>query len=245
MRTKYSVAWFSLFLLAAATILPTPVVAHDASTFTIIVREGALAPNSPQLNEGDAVFWYNVDDREDITHRIVYDGDGDGLFNGSLDWDSGELVASCPTDENGSTDPSCNVTFEVTFNGSLGSGTYHYCDLLSDGTVLEGVITIAADEHDDEEHAHDEDDDHGDDDAHAHGDDDDHAPDDHAADGEDGTTLTGQGEATTQNWLLLVAIVSGIAAVLLIISLMSSKDDLLREEDEPADSDINAIAEEE
>ena len=233
-------AWFSLLLLAAATILPTPVAAHDASTFTVIVRENGLAPTSPHLILGDSVWWYNVDDRENITHRIVYDGDGDGLFNGSLDWDSGELTASCPTDENGSTDPDCSVTFEIPFNGTWGAGTYRYCDLLSDGTVLEGVITIADEAHDEEEHAHGEDDTH-DEEEHAHGEDDTHNED--GAGGEEG--LSGQGDGEWQNWLLLVALVSGIAAVLLMVSLFSKDDDLLREEENSIDSDIDKIAEEE
>ena len=37
---------------------------------------------------------------EGIRHRLVYDHDGDGLYNGTFDWDSGELHAYCETDEN-------------------------------------------------------------------------------------------------------------------------------------------------
>ena len=36
-------------------------------------------------------MWYNADSRENVTQRIVYDADGDGLYNGSEDWDSGEI----------------------------------------------------------------------------------------------------------------------------------------------------------
>ena len=37
-------------------------------------------------------MWYNADSRENVTQRIVYDADGDGLYNGSEDWDSGEFT---------------------------------------------------------------------------------------------------------------------------------------------------------
>ena len=41
-------------------------------------------------------MWYNADSRENVTQRIVYDADGDGLYNGSEDWDSGEIYQDCP-----------------------------------------------------------------------------------------------------------------------------------------------------
>ena len=53
----------------------------------------------------------NVDDREGVSHRIQFDADDDGLFNGSDDFSSNWLSGSCDLDENGSkVDDSCMVT---------------------------------------------------------------------------------------------------------------------------------------
>ena len=82
----------------------------------------------------------------------MFDFDGDGLFNGTDDWDSGELVADCNTtaneNETGAANESeCNVTFMVWFNGTWGIGEYNYEDRLSDGTVLNGTIVVVEDVH--------------------------------------------------------------------------------------------------
>jgi len=229
MRGKASVAWFSLILLAAATLSPAVAVADEGGPFKIIVREDSLGPSAPNLLLGDAVRWHNVDDRENMTHRIVWDADGDGLYNGTYDWDSGPLTSSCATDENGTTDPDCNVIYEIHFDGTWGAGTYHYCDILSDGTVLEGKITISSETHDDNHNSTDE------------------GNSDPTSNEEEGS-LSGeqaQGEGDEQNWLLLVAIFSGLGAVILLLTLITGKDDSLQEEQVPADSDIESIAEEE
>ena len=82
----------------------------------------------------------------------MFDFDGDGLFNGTDDWDSGELVADCNTtaneNETGATNESeCSITFMVWFNGTWGIGEYNYEDQLSDGTVLNGTIVVVEDVH--------------------------------------------------------------------------------------------------
>ena len=226
MGSKDAVAWFSLLLLALAAYLPATAVAHDASTFTIIVREEELTAGSPQLMFNDSVWWINVDDRENITHRIVYDSDGDGLYNGTLDWDSGNLSSSCPLDENGTKiDSECEVTYEIPFNGTWGDGVYHYYDLISDNTVLEGNITVSND---------------------SHGSEGEHSPgeDSHDEDGEHAEGET-QGTTDSRNWLLWVAIASGLASVILLMMLLKSDDDSLREEETDDDFDISAIVGEE
>ena len=128
------------------------VQAHSADTFTVVIKESGLMPGSSQITYNDSVVWHNTDGRENITHRIVFDFDGDGLFNGTDDWESGELVADCNTtsseNETGSTNESeCNITFMVWFNGTFGVGEYNYQDLLSDGTVLNGTIVVMEDVH--------------------------------------------------------------------------------------------------
>ena len=139
-------ALFSSMLGAGA------VQAHSADTFTVVIKQSGLMPGSSQITYNDSVVWHNTDGRENITHRIVFDFDGDGLFNGTDDWDSGELVADCNTtaneNETGATNESeCNVTFMVWFNGTWGIGEYNYEDRLSDGTVLNGTIVVVEDVH--------------------------------------------------------------------------------------------------
>jgi len=118
----------------------------------VVIKQSGLTPSSSQIAYNDSVIWHNTDSRDNITHRIVLDFDGDGLYNGTDDWDSGELVSECDTastengSENGSED-SCNVTFLVWFNGTWGIGEYNYQDMLSDGTVMNGTVIVAEDVH--------------------------------------------------------------------------------------------------
>jgi len=133
-------------LIVMSVFVPTNVQSHSADTFTVVIKESGLTPNSPELLYNDSIVWYNTDSRENITHRIVHDGDGDGLFNGSLDWDSGILYSECNSeDKNNSED--CNSTFQIWFNGTRGLGEYSYQDILSDGTTYNGTITVIEDVH--------------------------------------------------------------------------------------------------
>ena len=139
-------------ILVSMIFLPMNVQAHAADTFTVVVKDTGLTPNSSQIMYNDSVIWHNVDSTENITHRIVFDGDGDGFFNGSNDWDSGELYPECgsnnqtnETDSNQTDD--CNMTFLVWFNGTFGVGEYHYQDILSNGTVLNGTVIVMEDVH--------------------------------------------------------------------------------------------------
>ena len=140
-------------LLFVSSLLSTGAVqAHSADTFTVVIKQSGLTPNSSQITYNDSVVWHNTDSRENITHRIVFDFDGDGLFNGTDDWDSGELVAECNSTagDNGSEEEDsapCNITFLVWFNGTWGVGEYRYQDMLSDGTVLNGTVVVVEDVH--------------------------------------------------------------------------------------------------
>jgi len=141
---------FGVLFLSLMTVT-SAVQAHSADTFTVVIKESGLTPSSSQITYNDSVVWHNTDGRENITHRIVFDYDGDGLFNGTDDWDSGELVAECDTNttnttENG-TEDACHITFLVWFNGTWGVGEYNYQDILSDGTVLNGTVVVIEDVH--------------------------------------------------------------------------------------------------
>ena len=138
-------------LLFTSVVLTGSVQAHSADTFTVVIKESGLTPSSSQIAYNDSVIWHNTDSRENITHRIVFDFDGDGLFNGSDDWDSGELLSECNSTTDNSTEnnsqPDCNITFLVWFNGTWGIGEYAYKDMLSDGTVLNGTVIVTEDVH--------------------------------------------------------------------------------------------------
>ena len=138
-------------LLFSSVVLTGSVQAHSADTFTVVIKESGLTPSSSQIAYNDSVIWHNTDSRENITHRIVFDFDGDGLFNGTDDWDSGELVSECNSTADNSTENSsqsdCSITFLVWFNGTWGVGEYAYQDMLSDGTVMNGTIIVTEDIH--------------------------------------------------------------------------------------------------
>ena len=229
-----AVAWFAAILIAFTGFLPTAAVAHDAGTFTILAKANQLTPNTPQLVFNDSVWWYNVDSTENVTHRIVYDDDGDGLYNGTLDWDSGNLSSECEKDEHGNqTDPDCRVTYEIPFNGTWGPGTYNYQDMLSNGTVNNGTIIVHPDWH----------------------------PSDGESppiggyefgDDEDEQEVDSQDENNgSREWLLWVAAGSGVFALLLVgVLFAGGEENALGTENaenqgHKADSDIDDVAEEE
>ena len=127
--------------------------AHEPNTFTMIIGQEEVIPSNVTgqvLFTNDSVWFRNVDDRENITHRVRLDIDGDGLFNGTEDISSGELYSSCELDENGTKiNQECEVIYKVLFNESTGliSGIFHYEDISSDGSVFTGRIVVNKDEH--------------------------------------------------------------------------------------------------
>jgi plastocyanin len=143
------VAFTALFL--TSLLVPGVVQGHSADTFTVVIKESGLTPNTSQIAYNDSVVWHNTDSRDNMTHRIVFDMDGDGLYNGTDDWDSGELVAECDNAATNASDnesgDDCEFTFMVWFNGTWGVGEYNYQDMLSDGTVQNGTIVVTEDVH--------------------------------------------------------------------------------------------------
>ena len=106
---------FAFFLLAS--FLSPVVPAHEPKEYTILLtQEGTTPQTIPDdvLVQTDFLFFMNVDDREGVSHRIQFDADDDGLFNGSDDFSSNWLSGSCNLDENGSkVDESCMVTESI------------------------------------------------------------------------------------------------------------------------------------
>jgi hypothetical protein len=134
-----------LFALVLALVLPSA-EAHPAGTFSIIVRDDGIVPETASFRYNDTALWIDVGEDDNLTHRIVYDSDGDGLYNGTYDWDSGTLHNECERDENGTKlDDECQTQFRVTFNSTFGPGTYYYQDLLSDGGILNATLVVNPD----------------------------------------------------------------------------------------------------
>ena len=128
-------------ILLSLILAPGIAQAHSASTFNVIIKQNDLQPGTTQIEYNDSIMWYNADSRENVTQRIVFDADGDGLYNGSADWDSGEIYQECtPPSNNSSSD--CKESFTVWFNGTWGVGEYNYQALSSNGDVQNGTITV-------------------------------------------------------------------------------------------------------
>ncbi|MBL6884359.1 MAG: hypothetical protein ISR21_01525 [Candidatus Poseidoniaceae archaeon] len=133
-------------LLTVVVYTPLQANAHTASAFTVLVKEDGFSQTAPEIFHNDSIIWYNTDNASNLTHRLVHDHDGDGLYNGSLDWDSGELHAYCERDENNTKiDASCNTSYVVEFNINWTEGDYAYQDLRSDGTVVNATIRLFKD----------------------------------------------------------------------------------------------------
>ena len=143
--------WLCAIILSCLFI--PSATAHEPNTFTMIIGEEEVIPSNVTgqvLFTNDSVWFRNVDDRENITHQIRLDIDGDGLFNGTEDISSGDLYSSCELDENGTKiNEECEVIYKVLFNESTGliSGIFHYEDVSSEGVVFTGRIVVNKDEH--------------------------------------------------------------------------------------------------
>ena len=103
---------FTSILLAS--FLSPSISAHEPKEYTILLTQDGTTPQTipdDVLVQTDFLFFINVDDRAGVSHRIQFDSDDDGLFNGSDDFSSNWLSGSCELDENGSkVDESCFVT---------------------------------------------------------------------------------------------------------------------------------------
>jgi hypothetical protein len=133
-----------LALIASPYVISTQ--AHTAESFTILIKEDGFSHSDQQIIQNDSVIWYNIDNGSNLTHRLVYDHDGDGLYNGTFDWDSGELSDECERDENNTKlDENCTINFIVTLDMNWTVGNYSYQDIRSDGSVVNATIELIAD----------------------------------------------------------------------------------------------------
>ena len=154
MKAKEVVISVAIGLLFCFQIIFPVATAHTGGIFTIIVSENGVVPGNVQMLVNDTARWINVDDRENITHRILVDSDSDGTYNGENDWDSGNLTDSCEHVNGTKVDENCNAYFDVIFNETALNmsyydivGTYAFVDIVSNGNKVYGNITVNPDIH--------------------------------------------------------------------------------------------------
>ncbi len=138
---------FTSILLAS--FLSHAVYAHEPKEYTILLTQNGTTPQSiPEdvLVQSDFLFFMNVDDREGASHRIQFDADGDGLFNGSDDFSTNWLSGSCDLDVNGSkVDDSCMVTEAILLgpqNGLLPGTIQLRHQTMNDSLLLEQRLSV-------------------------------------------------------------------------------------------------------
>ena len=142
----------TLLILALAFVGPN-VSAHSGGIFTLIISKNGITPTNASMTVNDTARWINVDDSENVTHRIFVDSNGDGDYFGDDDWDSGNLTSSCETDANGTkVDDDCNASFDIPFNYTDSDGKYPFMDISSTGERTYGNVTVNPDDtHEEEE----------------------------------------------------------------------------------------------
>jgi len=108
MRGRVLLAIGIFFILLSPSITS----AHDQKEYNILITGDGLTPasiNPGILVETDTLFFRNVDDRQDVQHRILVDADGDGVFEGIDDFSTEWISSSCELNETGQkVDDSCN-----------------------------------------------------------------------------------------------------------------------------------------
>ena len=132
-----------LGLLLILPILSGVAVAHEPDTFTVIVREDRHDPSEVSLVVNDTVQYYNVDSRENVTHTIGLDLNGDNDFDDEGEFSSGVLHSECDWDN----DTDCRVAWIFVINDTALVGNYILSDIRSDGAEIEVRLNIAADVH--------------------------------------------------------------------------------------------------
>jgi len=127
-------------MILGSMLTLSSISAHDGEQYTILLAADELRPENASFELGVDAYFRMADSRENMSHNITVDTNQDGVFNES-DWNSGELVYSCETDENGTkNDSTCNKSVELLFNTT--TGVFPYKVELSDGVAMFGNITI-------------------------------------------------------------------------------------------------------
>ena len=142
-------------MMLVSLLLVSPVSAHEPKEY-ILLKEDGITPNgvSPGiLVSSDSLFFYNVDGRENATHRILVDVEGDDVFDGVDDIATPWLSSACELNETSQkVDPSCEVTYLLLLdpsNGLLPSNISMMHQIDFNGTTEERsfVVSFSEDSH--------------------------------------------------------------------------------------------------
>ena len=154
MKAKDTIISTVIALLFCFQIIFPVATAHTGGIFTIIVSENGVVPGNVQMLVNDTARWINVDDTDNVTHRILVDANSDGIYDGENDWDSGNLTDSCEHVNGTKVDENCNAYFDVVFNETALNmsyynivGTYAFVDIVSNGEKVYGNVTVNPDAH--------------------------------------------------------------------------------------------------
>ena len=158
-----------ILLIAGSVLVSSEASAHSGGMFTLILKEirdpetkettNVIDPANATMIVNDTARWINTDDADNVTHRILVDSNSDGIYDGEGDWDSGNLTDSCEYVNGTKTDEDCNHYFDIIFNETYLNmsyykivGKYAYVDLVFNETSEEtrkvyGNVTINPDYH--------------------------------------------------------------------------------------------------
>lgn len=138
-----------MILVLLTAIMAPSAIAHETKEFTILLTDQGMTPASVPddvLVETDFLFFVDVDDREGVSHRIQFDVDGDGVFDGPDDISTAWLTSSCELDENGSKmDPDCMVAEAVLLgpqNGILPGKVSMRHQIQTNSTISDDYLSV-------------------------------------------------------------------------------------------------------
>ena len=155
MKASKIVISIAVAILVSFQVYSPTVSAHTGENFMIIIKQDGSVPRNPTMMVNDSALWVNVDNRDNVTHKIFVDANSDGIYNGSEDWKSLNLTheGNCRND-NGTRIENCEASYTVTFNETVMNmsyydivGTYAYVDIDSNGTKFYGNITVIPELH--------------------------------------------------------------------------------------------------
>jgi len=159
MKAKETILSITVVILICFQLIFPTATAHTGGVFTIIVSENGVVPGNVQMLVNDTARWINVDDRDNVTHRIFVDANSDGIYDGTEDWDSGNLTHQCEHINGTKVDENCNAYFDIPFNETYlnmsyfnVTGTYAFLDLVYNETsestkIVYGNVTVNPDSH--------------------------------------------------------------------------------------------------
>lgn len=153
----------TVILLTAFTSLSS-ITADSPTVFTVIVRAGEHSPDSVSVGVGTTVQYKNTDARENTTHFIGFDSNGDGDFTDTGEFSSGPLNNTCDWEN----ESDCRVAWIFVINSTDYIGNYNLIDYTNTNETHYVSLEIKAYDHDDgagdghshDDHGHSHDDDH-------------------------------------------------------------------------------------